>query len=117
MYTKPLRTCYLPGTIVQYRDGIQKIKTDKGLIPLARHVAALSSKVIGGGKELEPGQKVMHRDMNTFGSEEHDKPENLVVIQMRTTKFQFTLKQSRIVYEPKKLAKINLTTTRGLVMK
>lgn len=88
------------GTVKQYTNGVIKIKTkEDGLIPLARHVAAMSDKVFGGGHELQPGERVLHLDMNSHGEKDHDRPENLVVVKWRTTKYQF-LKASRILRVP-----------------
>lgn len=96
-----LRPRYIPGTIIQYRDGQIKVKTEEGIVPRSRVVAATSNKVMNGGEELQKGWRVCHLDMSTFGTKEHDDPNNLVVIKCRTTKFQF-LKASRIIFEPKR---------------
>lgn len=95
-----LRHRYLPGTVIQYRDGHVRIKTEDGLRPLSRVVAATSEKVLGGGQELQKGWRVVHLDMSTFGTKQHDDPSNLAVIKCRTTKFEF-LKSSKILFEPK----------------
>lgn len=88
------------GTIKQYSDGRIRIKTrESGLIPLSRFNAEISSKVINGGEELQPGSRVMHLDMSSYGERDHDRPENLVVIKCRTTKYKFTGK-ARILFDP-----------------
>ncbi len=89
---------YPVGSIIQRRDGTQYLKTaDFGMIPRARATAQLSNKVINGGHDLKPGQIVMHMDMSTHGQPNHDRPENLVVIQRRTTKYEL-LKRSRVLH-------------------
>lgn len=91
---------YREGMEIQYRNGVVKVKTkENGIIPKARLVATLSSKVIGGGHELEPGERVLHLDMSSHGEMGHDDWKNLVVVKWRTTKFKF-LKKSRIVFTP-----------------
>lgn len=91
---------YAVGTEIQYRNGVVKVKTpENGIVAKSRVVASLSSKVINGGEELEEGWRVMHLDMSTFGEPGHDRPDNLVVIKCRKTKFSF-LKSSRIVFNP-----------------
>jgi hypothetical protein len=100
---QPTRT-YVPGTLVQYKNGVVYIKPTKGkMISLARFNAQITDKVIGGGQDLEPGMRVMHLDMNSHGEEGHDNPKNLVVVRWRTHKFQF-LKKSRVIFIPHKLA-------------
>ncbi len=91
---------YPTGAIIQRRSGVQYLKTEEhGLIPKARATAIMSSKVINGGHDLEPGEVVMHLDMATHGEPNHDRPENLVVIKRRTTKYEL-LKRSRILFLP-----------------
>lgn len=91
---------YPVGAITQHRNGVQYLKTSEhGMIPKARATAMLSTKVINGGHELEPGEIVMHLDMSTHGEPNHDRPENLVVIRRRTSKYVL-LKKSRVLYLP-----------------
>lgn len=95
---KTWRGHYPTNAEIQYRDGIVKIKTKEfGLIPKSRMVAQLSNKVINGGHDLMPGQRVFHLDMNSHGQPGHDRPENLVVVQHRTTKYEF-LKRSHVLH-------------------
>lgn len=100
MPNQGLRHRYIPGTIIQYRDGHVRIKTADGLKALSRVVASTSSKVVNGGEELKRGWRVVHLDMSTFGTKQHDDPTNLAVIKCRTTKFEF-LKAAKILFEPK----------------
>lgn len=113
MRQKPLRSEYLPGSVIQYRDGRYKIKTtENGLVPLSRFIASNSSKVVNGGEDLQKGWRVHHLDMSTYGTDEHDRPENLVVLKCRTVEFKF-LKTARMVKEPKSASR----SIRELVLK
>lgn len=114
---KALRANYIPGTVVQYRDGSFKVKSEEhGLIPKSRLIAMTSEKVINGGNDLQKGWRVCHLDMSSYGTDEHDDPSNLVVIKCREHKFEM-LKTSRIVFEPKPKTKPIAILTRGLRLK
>lgn len=104
MYSKPLLPSYAVGSIVQYRNGQRKVKTEKGMIPVARAIAANSTEAINGGEELQKGWRVIHLDMSTYGEDDHDRPENLAVVKCRTREFKF-LKTSRLIYDANKAAK------------
>jgi hypothetical protein len=113
--SKPLMSRYPVGAVVQRRNGVVQVKTEKdGFVSKARLVAANSSKVVGGGQDLQPGWRVMHLDMSTHGEEGHDDPSNLAVIKCRTYKFVF-LKLSRILKLPK--VKMADNQLRDLVIK
>lgn len=104
---------YPVGSEIQRRNGVVVLKTaDFGTIPKARAIAQISSKVINGGEELKPGQIVMHMDMSSHGQPGHDRPENLVVIQRRTTKYEFLRKARVLIWGDVKPAKeISLVRT------
>lgn len=80
------------GTVVQHRDGYIYVKTEKGWVAEARLVAEL--KLVK--RELEPGEKVFHRN----GTRDENEPGNLVVIRFNMTKYQF-LPSARLIHLPK----------------
>lgn len=103
--TRPMGR-YPVGAVIQRRTGQIVIKTkNHGLMPRSRWMAENSSRVVNGGAELQKGWRVMHLDMSSFGEDDHDRAENLVVIKCRTTKYTISLKQSRIIHLPKSAVK------------
>lgn len=99
--SNPILRRYPVGAVVQRRDGKVYVKTkENGLVAKSRMIAAVNSKVINGGEELQPGWRVVHLNMATFGTDDHDKPENLAVIKCGAYKWEF-LKRSRVLFLPK----------------
>lgn len=83
------RSRYIPGTLVQRKDGAHYIKTPKGMKPLARHVWEEHH-----AHPLQEGQRVFHVN----GNRQDNKPQNLVAIKFNTTRYAFEWK---ILYVPK----------------
>lgn len=85
------------GTVKMRTNGYVFVKTSvAGWQPRHRLVASL--KLLD--RDLVPGERVLHKNNNLRGQDGFDDPENLVVIQQRTTKWK-NFRHSRTLYEPK----------------
>jgi hypothetical protein len=82
---------YLPGTLVQRRDGYVFLKTHNGHM-MAEHRWMATMHL---GRPLKEGEVVIRRKPDRL----NNKWENLVVVQHSLTKFQY-LPTSRVIYVP-----------------
>ena len=100
---------YPIGSVVLRAGGAAYVKTNgNGWMRHSRHIAELSSKVIGGGHELAPNEKVFHRDCTTIGQDDHDEPENLIVVKHNVERVKFV--KSRVLFIP------NISKKRGVLI-
>lgn len=90
---------YPVGAVTEGSTGVQKVKTSEGWRPVSRVVAANSSKVINGGRELDDQDKVFHLDNTLIGEKGYNDPSNLVVVRQRKEKVRF-LRGGRVLFIP-----------------
>lgn len=83
------------GTIIQRRDGKNYVKTEKGWIAESRFVAQMTLV----RRDLEPGEKVYHKDCTRIGEKGYNDKGNLVIIKMNMTNYRL-LPHPEIVYLP-----------------